>query len=178
MSITTFEMTEIDKILPKKTKVKSNSKSKSQSQDKLDREELLWETREENLLSDWLDKININSIKHQKKGLVMKALYHGFGIPTVLLPIVLAGLSSTILASSTVVLPLLLISSGSASGISQLFNFGKNTQHHLEYASKYYELGLEISTVLSIPKRNRPPCDVFLERIKQRYISLEHTAPN
>jgi hypothetical protein len=170
---------EMDKINTNSPELKgSNPPSLSSSLDDPDREELLWSNRQNVLLKKWLGDIDNKVMYHKKKGVKMKNLFHSFGIPSVLLPIVLASLSSAFIASHPVVLPSLLMGSGCAGGISQLFNFGKNAQLNEEYSSKYRELGLEITAILAIPKRNRPACDVFLERVKQRFIALENSAPN
>lgn len=168
-----FEMEDIKNI-----ETGSNNSNSNSSLDDPDREELLWSNRQNVLLKKWLDDIKTKITYHSKKGKFMKSMFHSFGIPSIMFPIILASLSTAFVASHPVVLPSLLMGSGCASGISQLFNFGKNAQLNQEYSSKYQELGLEIEAILSIPKRNRPACDVFLERVKQRFIALENSAPN
>jgi hypothetical protein len=168
-----FEMEDIKNI-----ETGSNNSNSNSSLDDPDREELLWSNRQNVLLKKWLNDIEAKIKYHSKKGKLMKSLFHSFGLPSITIPVIIAGFSTAFISSHPATLSCLLISSGITSGVNQLFNFGKNAQLNQEYSSKYQELGLEIEAILSIPKRNRPACDVFLERVKQRFIALENSAPS
>ena len=143
-----------------------------------ERHELLWEKREEALLRGWMARIDIEVIKHKKKAYLLRRFYHGFGVPTALIPIILSGVTTAVLTSHPIVLSSMLIVSGCSSGVSQLFNFGKQSQLHFEHESKYKELSPDIITTLCKPRKARIACDIYLERIKQRYSALENSTPN
>jgi hypothetical protein len=68
--------------------------------------------------------------------------------------------------------------SGLFSGVSMFFNFGKKQQSHLQYSSKYFELSNDIECELSMPKRHRIACDVYMERVKLKYNNLCNQAPD
>ena len=66
------------------------------SKDDMNRKELLWEKREEIVLYKWCEDCKIRSINHYDKGKCNKILYSILGIPPIIIPIVLGGVSSVI----------------------------------------------------------------------------------
>jgi hypothetical protein len=132
------------------------------------RKELLWERREETLLKKWGSDCKNRSIQHDEKGKKNKILFGLFGIPTMLIPIILGGVSSVVPCHS-LSYSLGIMGTGLFSGISMFFNFGKKEASHFEYQNKFFELSNEIEAELSKPKRHRIACDVYMEKIKQEY---------
>lgn len=147
----------------------------SNSKDDEHRKELLWESREEELLKDWMEEMKINSIKQGKKARQTKKLYALVGVPATLIPIVLSGLTS--LEIEPLVNSLLMITTGSLIGISTFFNLGKKFAQHFEYEHKYDELARELEKELKKPKRHRIACDVYMEKIYMTYNGLNARAP-
>ena len=147
----------------------------SNSKDDESRKELLWESREEDLLKMWMEEMKINSLKQGKKARETKKLYALFGVPATLVPIVLSGLSS--LEIDPLVNSLLMIMTGSLIGISTFFNLGKKFAQHFEYEHKYDELARELEKELKKPKRHRIACDVYMEKIYMTYNGLNARAP-
>jgi len=147
----------------------------SSSNDDENRKELLWETREEELLQKWMDEMVINSKKQGLKARKTKKLYALLGVPATLLPIVLSGLSS--LEIDPLTNSLLMIATGSLIGISTFFNLGKKFAQHFEYEHKYDELSRELQKELRKPKRHRIACDVYMEKIYMAYNGLNARAP-
>ena len=147
------------------------------SYDDLHRKELIWETREENLLLDWKKDCLIRNIKHLKKSKSNKFYFVLFGVPSVLIPIILGAVSS-VFPCNSIYYNFGVMCSGLLNGINIFFNFGKQEQQHLMYMNKYFELSNEIDSELSKPKRFRNACDVYIERIKQEYNNLvKHSPP-
>lgn len=138
------------------------------SVDDENRKELLWEKREEKVMCKWCEDCKYRSIQHGKKGKKKKFLFGLFGIPTMLIPIVLGGVSS-IVPCHSLVYSLGMMGTGLFSGISMFFNFGKKEQLHFEYENRFFELSNEIDSELSKPKKHRVACDVYMEKIKQEY---------
>ena len=146
------------------------------SVDNENRKELLWETREEDLLKKWMDEMYICSKKQGIKAKHTKKLYALFGVPATLLPIILSGLTS--LEIEPLVNSLLMITTGSLIGISTFFNLGKKFAQHFEYEHKYDELARELEKELQKPKRHRIACDLYMEKIYMTYNGLNARAPN
>jgi len=146
------------------------------SLDNDNRKELLWETREEELLSKWMTEMYIHSKKQGVKANHTKKIYALIGLPATLLPIVLSGLTS--LEIDPLTNSLLMIVTGSLIGISTFFNLGKKFAQHYEYEHKYDELAMEIEKELQKPKRHRIACDLYMEKIYMTYNGLNARAPN
>jgi hypothetical protein len=149
----------------------------SGSRDDENRKELLWETREEKLLEKWKNEMYDNSKSHRKSGKKHKKLYAIIGVPAILIPIVLSGLTSQ-LENHPLAQSLLMITTGTLVGISTFFNLGKRFSQHFEYEHKYNELALELDKELSKPKSHRVACDVYMEKIFMKYCGLNSRAPN
>lgn len=145
------------------------------SVDNENRKELLWETREEDLLKKWMKEMYICSNKQGNKARHTKKLYALFGVPATLLPIILSGLTS--LEIEPLVNSLLMITTGSLIGISTFFNLGKKFAQHFEYEHKYDELARELEKELQKPKRHRIACDLYMEKIYMTYNGLNARAP-
>jgi len=143
--------------------------------DDINRKELLWESREEDLLKKWAIQMKENSIAHGKKARSTKKLYALFGLPSTLIPITLSGLSS--LHIDPLTNSLLMILTGSLIGISTFFNLGKKFSTHFEYEHKYSELSMELEKELRKPKKHRLACDVYMEKIYMKYNGLNERAP-
>jgi hypothetical protein len=150
---------------------------KEESKDDEYRKELLWENREERLLLGWVDEIKIRTVKHSSNAKKNKIKYALFGVPSILIPISLGGLSSVIPEHSLIYSVGMMIS-GVFSGISMFFNFGKKAQSHSEFSNKFFELTNEINSELSKPKAYRVACDVYMTQIKINYNSLCKHAPD
>ena len=141
------------------------------------RKELLWERREEELIMKWIGDCKVRSLKHDKKAKDYKIRYACVGLPSVLIPIVLGGLSP-IVKCHTLEYSLVLMASGLFSGVGMFFNFGKKQTEHGVYANKFFKLLNEVEAELSKPKRHRIACDVYMERIKNEYHALVLASPD
>jgi hypothetical protein len=138
------------------------------SVDDENRKELLWEKREEKVLNRWYEDCLLRSKSHRDRGKKEKCLFITFGIPNIIIPIILGGISS-IVPCYSLSYSLGMMATGLFSGISIFFNFGKKEQLNYEYQNRFFELACNIEMELSKPKRHRIACDVYLEKIKQEY---------
>ena len=141
------------------------------------RKELLWERREEELIQKWIDDCKVRSLRHGKKAKQYKIRYASVGLPSILIPIVLGGLSPVI-PCNTLEYSLVLMMAGLFSGVSMFFNFGKKEVEHATYSNKFFKLVNDIEMELSKPKRHRVACDVYMEKIKNEYNALVLSSPD
>lgn len=141
------------------------------------RKELLWEKREEDIIMKWIDDCKIRSNKHGKKAKEYKVKYACVGLPSILIPIVLGGLSPVV-QCHTLEYSLVLMLAGLFSGCLMFFNFGKKEMEHNTYSNKFFKLLNEVEAELSKPKRHRIACDVYIEKIKNEYNSLVLASPD
>ena len=149
----------------------------STSFDNSERKELLWENRQERLLLKWSDSCQKTALAHSKCGKKNKAYYRMIGIPSIVIPIVLGGLSP-IVECNSLVNSLLLMVSGLVASVAMFFNFGKKYQEHYTFENKYNMLRNEMAVELSKPKSGRMACDVYLEKIKNNFNNLNSQAPD
>ena len=147
------------------------------SEDNDQRKELLWEKREEDLIKSWSLDCVTRSVLHNKKARENKIKFGIFGLPTVLIPIILGGISSLIPCNS-LTSSIILMFAGLFSGITMFFNFGRKQEEHNNTSNKIFELHTDISSELSKPKYYRIACDVYLEQIKNRYNSIVILSPD
>tara|TARA_R110000782_G_scaffold58835_2_gene122559 strand:+ start:3008 stop:3517 length:510 start_codon:yes stop_codon:yes gene_type:complete len=154
-----------------------SSQTTEPSTDDPNRKELPWEKREENLLISWCDDCKSRSKAHDVKGKRHKLQYAVFGVPSVLIPIMLGGVASVVPCQS-IIYSVSMMLSGLFSGVSMFFNFGKKQQHHLNFSSQYFELSNDIECELSKPKRHRTACDVYMEGVKIKYNNMCRQAPD
>ena len=145
--------------------------------DDVQRKELLWESREEELINKWIDDCKIRCEKHNKKSKEYKIKYASVGLPSILIPIVLGGLSP-IIQCQTLEYSLVLMTAGIFSGVGMFFNFGKKQVEHNMYANKFFKLVTEVESELAKPKKNRIACDVYIEKVKNEYNSLVLSSPD
>jgi hypothetical protein len=157
--------------------LKLDSTDSSQSYDDPMRKELLWERREEILIYNWSADASLRSSKHDMLAKKNKILYGAMTVPSIIIPIMLGGFTS-IIPPQSIVYAICMMFSGVLVGVAAFFNFGKKEQLHHEYAGKFFELTTEISSELSKPKCHRPACDVYLEKIKNKYQSLVTMSPH
>jgi hypothetical protein len=148
----------------------------SPSIDDTERMELPWENREEKILLQWCADCKIRSKQHNIKGKQSKIKFAVFSVPGILIPIVLGGISPIIQCNS-IIYSLGMMASGLFSGVNVFFNFGKKQQEHFDYTNKFFELSNEITSELSKPKRFRISCDVYMERVKNKYNEICKMSP-
>jgi hypothetical protein len=151
--------------------------SNKSSEDDINRKELLWEKREEQLLLKWGDNIKQKAIKHKSKALTNKKMYHIFSIPIIIIPLVIGGINGLV-DIAPITFSILMIFSSIIAGVNTFFNYSKKSTLHFEFEAKYNELGISIEKELSIPKIHRTAADVFLEKIQGTYNHLNNYAPD
>ena len=155
--------------------MKIDSQNSDISEDDANRKELLWETREEDLLKKWLDDMMESSRKQGIAGRRTKKLYAILGVPATLAPIIMSGLSS--LNVDPLINSLVMVATGTLIGVSTFFNLGKKFTEHFEYEYRFDELCKELEKELCKPKAHRISADVYMERIYMKYCALNASAP-
>ena len=137
-------------------------RSESSSEDNIDRVELLWDSRNQDLIIHWANECKQNSKLHHTAGKKFKLLYNIVGVPTMLVPILVGSFSSQ-LAVSPITQSVLMLCSGALSTISQFFDFSGRSAAHFEYEARYSELAAAIDVECCKPKARRIAADVYLE---------------
>ena len=126
------------------------------------------------MLHEWRKDCKDRSNKHEVKGKKNKIKFALFGIPSIMIPVILGGVSS-IVPCHSLVYTLGMMMTGLFGGIGMFFNFGKKEQSHFEYMNKFFELANEIEAELSKPKRMRIAWMFIWKKLNR---SMESTALN
>ena len=155
--------------------IKINSKSDISESD-ISREEMKWNSNNSDLLLKWSIQCEKSSKAHGKKAKTFKILYSWFGLPPILIPIAL-GVLQSYLREYEIVVSLLMVLTGSLSGVSTFFDFSRKRSLHLESENDYNELFLKIESILAIPRRNRNAADVTITEMLFRLNALNAKAP-
>ena len=117
------------------------------------------------------------SKKHQVAMKNAKCKYTVFGLPSMLVPLVIGGVGSYISDEFEWIRSAGLIFTALNSGILQFFNFGEKKTLHNESSGRYDELGDYIKMELSKPSEHRVSCDVFMERVFVKFQNINTNAP-
>ena len=123
-----------------------------------------------------IEKCKISSRSHGVKGRRYKKTYQIVSIPLISLPIIMSSLSAQ-LTEYIFISSLFMLVIGLMNTITAFLNHGGKSQKHLEYESRYSELGSDINIELIKKKRFRVAFDLFLEKTRARFSSLNRMAP-
>lgn len=141
------------------------------------RDEEKWSSK----LNEFLLKIKSDCEKssenHNKVSKLNLWYYRMLSIPCIILPMISAVLNQYLDEKYGYISSLTMICSGTLSGISILYNFGKLAQLHNDYSGKYAILSKQISYTLSRSKKNRNACDVTCQRFILENEKLDNSAP-
>lgn len=152
-----------------------DSNEESQNSDDKHRREMLWSNKIEYLFEDWAFQSKELSIKHNKAAKHKKCLHRSFGIPAVVIPIVMASINQLYekdeyIATITNSIGYLLV--GTLTGINTFINYASQYQRHYHSEIRYKELYIDIRSLLIKPRKDRPPADVSITKYK---LIFEHT---
>jgi hypothetical protein len=99
------------------------------------------------------------------------------GIPSAIIPMALAAASDILGDDWKIVTISSLIVMGILNIILGFKNPGKRAEAHLNFEALYGELAVEITSELVKPREYRQDADVFIQKIMDRYNSLNNRAP-
>jgi len=153
----------------------------SSSQDNLDREEMLWTSKIEQIFNHWALECKELGKLHNSYGRKHKCLYHMFGIPSVVIPVVMASVNQILGDDNDVSIILNSIGyllTGTFTGITTFLNFSSKSEKHYYTEIRYNELYTDIQSLLIKPKRNRIAADIALEQYKLRFEHINEYAPD
>ena len=149
----------------------------SNSSDDYSREEEKWTKKHNEFLQKMLNDSKSSSIKHNIACKYKLYYYRALAIPTMTLPIITAGINEYISNDYKYITTSLMILSSGCSLVNTLYNFGKSSQQHNEYAGKYSDLCQEIEYTLCRSKKNRIAADVSMQKYIYKTQNLNSNAP-
>jgi len=113
------------------------------------------------------------SVKHERARRKNKCCWITFGLPSMLVPLIVGGVGTYIDDEMEWVKSAALIITAVNSGVLQFFNFGEKKSLHNESSGKFDELADTIRHELHKPRNFRIPCDVFLERVTMKFANIK-----
>jgi hypothetical protein len=150
---------------------------RSDSSEDADREEMKWESKQEQYVTKLRDDCLELSNEHNVASLNNKSKYIHFSLPAIILPLLLGTISQFVPSGYEYINSVGLTVTGVLNGVNTFYNYGKKTTVQNEFAGKYAELAGYISTELVKPKRHRIALDVFLEKITTKLNDINNSAP-
>jgi hypothetical protein len=148
----------------------------SDTSDNNSRKELLWSEKIESVIRGWHDECIKIARVHRTGAKYHTNIFYGIGIPASIFPLMLAALNDA-LKEEPIVTMVLLISTGVLTTVNGFLNPGKRAEAHRNYEAMYNELAVEITSELVKPRSYRQDADVFIQRIMDRFNSLNNRAP-
>ena len=149
----------------------------SNSSEDYSRDEEKWTKRHNEFLQKLCDDSKNACIKHNISSKRKLYYYRALSLPTMIIPIITAGINEYISDNYKYITTSFMVLSSGCGLINTLYNFGKSSQQHNEYAGKYSDLCQEIAYVLCRSKKNRIACDVSMQKYIYKTQSLNSNAP-
>jgi hypothetical protein len=148
-----------------------------ETSDTHDRKELLWTTNIENVIKGWHNTCLKYANIHETKSKYHKKVFYILGIPAAIIPMALASASDILGDYWKIVTICSLILTGILNIIMGFKNPGQRAESHLNFSALYSELSVEITSELVKPQAYRSDADVFIQKIMDRFNSLNNRAP-
>lgn len=138
-----------------------------------------WNQAGEDLVSGWAEQCMEKSEYHSGKESKNKVLHAIFGLPSILLPVLLAAATPLIdtLDEAALIQVSGLITIGVVSSINTFFNFDKKSARHQEYSARYNELATDVQYQLFKGREFRVSSDEFIARVQTKFNNLNEKAP-
>jgi hypothetical protein len=149
----------------------------SESSTDREREEMLWTSRNQDLLQKWAKECKCSSQLHRTKAKRYKKLYAAFGLPAVIIPTSL-GVIQPYIQDYPLATSIAMVVSGVISGTGTFFDFSKKRMEHDKADNDYNELFLVIESILAKPKRNRQACDVVMCETLFKFNHINSQSPS
>lgn len=146
-----------------------------------------WTKDIENLLKKWKSDCLLKSKQHETAGYLFKRKNVRWGLPPVLIPVIMSPISAMIGYDScttdndnqwkTVVYSTAFLISGIFAGVSSFFRFPEKMEQFFTFSTRYVDIATEIDSELIKSAEYRVPADVFLMRIKMLIDNLSKSEP-
>ena len=139
-----------------------------------------WSENNEKLLKSWKDICINKENHHANQGHYYKLKHHIYGLPAILIPIVITPLvlilnispiTAEIISTSS------LIATGVFNGVHRFFGFQERSMKHYEFSGKYAELKTFIEVELAKEREYRFDVDRFIEICQSKIDRFNETEP-
>ena len=143
----------------------------------IEREEMLWTDKLEELLLRFINTCDSSSIKHLQKARKYKQMFLCISI-SILICTLLLNFVSPFTTEENLINKIGMLIAGFLTGINTIIDPSSKSQKHYEYAFRYEDQARQMKYYYTIPKRFRPAADMFLTRCRERLGRLGSSAPD
>lgn len=139
-----------------------------------------WTRDIEELIKHWRNYSIVMSEKHENAGYYIKVKHNWFGLPPILIPLMMTFISQLIPPTSPLSNPIngaMFLFSGITGAVYKWLNLGEQYALHFQYSARFNDIITNIDTELSRQRKFRRPADVFLTEVRCKIDNLNDTAP-
>jgi hypothetical protein len=142
-------------------------------------EEEPWNDNLEQYMMDFIYDAKRRSAQHESAGYYFKKLNTRWGLPLVLVPVVMSPVSLMIdkTDGAEYVQACAFMLSGLIAGVYSFFRYGEKLERHFGFAGRYGDVVTDIEAILVRGRQFRGPADVFSTKIKMVMDNLSLTEP-
>lgn len=141
------------------------------------RREMLWTSKIESVIGEWHESCISMAKAHGEHAKYHKKVFYSLGIPSAVIPLTIAALNDILKDEYSGITIAFLIATGIITTVNGFLNPSKMAEDHSNFQAMYGELAVEITSELVKPRTYRQDADVFIQRIMDRYNSLNNRAP-
>lgn len=143
-----------------------------------ERSEEPWDDRNESMIKEWIKDIKDKAILHTKSGYLFKKRNVIWGLPSVIIPVVMSPTSLMVTGdNSDTAKAVMFLLTGLFSGVHSFFKFGEQSQKHFNQAGRFEELAVVMEVEMKKHRGFRMQADVFIAKTQQQIANLNDTAP-
>lgn len=142
-----------------------------------------WDSQVENFIESFLQETEKGRDLHHKHAARCIKKRHIFGLPPVIITLIMAPLSQAMDPCEEgehwlkYVITCAFVIAGMFSAIGQHFNYGKKSEKHLITEAKYEDLYTDIKEILAKRENNRGEAATVMRTIRMRYDQIGDQAP-
>ena len=138
-----------------------------------------WSDENEKYLTSILESCKDMAGKHESAGYAFKAKNTMWGLPMVLIPIIMSPISVMINDERVAVYvnAVAFLATGVVTGVYSFFKFGEKMANHFNFSGKYSDAASDIELEMARGREFRTPLDVFFTKIHMRTDNIAGSAP-
>ena len=144
------------------------------------REEEQWGERNEIYMMNTIQICKNRADQHEQAGYHFKGKNTHWGLPLVLVPIIMSPISVLIdeyTSVSKYINAIAFLATGVLGGVVSFFKYGEKMSNHFHFSSRYADIVTDIEAELVKGREYRVQLDVFLTCVKMVVDSLANTEP-
>jgi hypothetical protein len=140
-----------------------------------------WNSKLEHYVKHMRDVSDTQSHLHEHAGYKFKSKNNWFGLPSILIPLIMAPVSLMLEAADSGKLPYVnavgFMLTGIFTGVYSFFKYGEKMERHFSFSARYSDIVTDIESELIKGRQFRTQADVLIIKIKMGLDNLNNSAP-